>query len=103
WVVLTRDSARIFDRDGSPVERPVTLSGASGAMIDKGNHRHFMQKEIFEQPIVVAQTLGSYLRPLEARVALPDMTFDLADVRRITIVACGTSFYAGMVAKYWFE
>ena len=103
WVVLTRDSARIFDRDNNPVDRPVTLSGASGAMIDKGNHRHFMQKEIFEQPIVVAQTLGSYLRTLEAQVALPDMTFDLADVRRITIVACGTSFYAGMVAKYWFE
>ncbi|ODU22137.1 MAG: glutamine--fructose-6-phosphate aminotransferase [Sphingomonas sp. SCN 67-18] len=103
WVVLTRDSARIFDRDNNAVERPVTLSGASGAMIDKGNHRHFMQKEIFEQPIVVAQTLGSYLRTLEARVALPELSFDLAEVRRITIVACGTSFYAGMVAKYWFE
>src|SRR6185503_6515849 len=62
-----------------------------------------MQKEIFEQPLVVAQTLGSYLRPLEQKVALPDMEFSFADVPRITIVACGTSFYAGMVAKYWLE
>jgi glucosamine--fructose-6-phosphate aminotransferase (isomerizing) len=62
-----------------------------------------MQKEIFEQPIVVAQTLGSYLRPLEQKVALPDMDFSFADVPRITIVACGTSYYAGMVAKYWLE
>src|SRR3546814_5878871 len=72
-------------------------------MIDKGNHRHFMQKEIFEQPVVVAQTLQSYLRPLENQVALPDMDFDLANIRRVTIVACGTSYYAGLVAKYWFE
>src|SRR3546814_2981096 len=72
-------------------------------MIDKGNHRHFMQKEIFEQPVVVAQTLQSYLRPLENQVALPDMDFDLANIRRVTIVSCGTSYYAGLVAKYWFE
>jgi glucosamine--fructose-6-phosphate aminotransferase (isomerizing) len=103
WVVIDRDGARIFDRANQPVERPVTLSGVSGAMIDKGNHRHFMQKEIFEQPIVVAQTLRSYLRRMENRVALPDMEFDLAGIRRVTIVACGTSYYAGLVAKYWFE
>src|SRR3546814_20165269 len=72
-------------------------------MIDKGNHRHFMQKEIFEQPVVVAQTLQSYLRPLENQVALPDMDFDLANIRRVTIVACGTSYYAGLVAKYWLD
>src|SRR3546814_12672895 len=62
-----------------------------------------MQKEIFEQPTVVAQTLSSYIRPLEQTVALPQMDFDLSKIDRITIVACGTSFYAGMVAKYWFE
>src|SRR3546814_5362231 len=62
-----------------------------------------MQKEIFEQPTVVAQTLSSYIRPLEQTVALPQMDFDLSAIDRITIVACGTSFYAGMVAKYWFE
>jgi glutamine---fructose-6-phosphate transaminase (isomerizing) len=103
WVVITANGADIFDRDNNPVERPVTISGVSGAMIDKGNHRHFMQKEIYEQPVVVAQTLRSYLRRMENQVALPDMDFDLGGVRRITIVACGTSYYAGLVAKYWFE
>ena len=103
WVVITRDSAEIFDKDNNPVERPVTISGVSGAMIDKGNHRHFMQKEIFEQPVVVAQTLRSYLRRMENQIAMPDMDFDLGQVKRITIVACGTSFYAGLVAKYWIE
>jgi glutamine---fructose-6-phosphate transaminase (isomerizing) len=103
WAVVSREAVEIFDRDNQPVERPVTSSGVSGAMIDKGNHRHFMQKEIFEQPVVVAQTLQSYLRPLENQVALPDMDFDLGGIKRVTIVACGTSFYAGLVAKYWFE
>lgn len=103
WVVVTARGAEIFDRDNRPVERPVTISGVSGAMIDKGNHRHFMQKEIYEQPVVVAQTLRSYLRRMDNEVAMPDMDFDLGQVKRITIVACGTSFYAGLVAKYWFE
>ncbi|WP_088185441.1 glutamine--fructose-6-phosphate transaminase (isomerizing) [Sphingobium sp. Z007] len=103
WVVITADGAEIFDKDNQPVERPVTISGVSGAMIDKGNHRHFMQKEIYEQPVVVAQTLRSYLRRMENEIAMPDMDFDLGSVKRITIVACGTSYYAGLVAKYWFE
>jgi glutamine---fructose-6-phosphate transaminase (isomerizing) len=103
WVVITRDGAQIYDRDDTPVERPVTISGAIGAMIDKGNYRHFMQKEIFEQPVVVAQTLRSYLKRLDGEVALPIPEFDLGAIRRVTIVACGTSYYAGMVAKYWFE
>ncbi|NIJ37321.1 glucosamine--fructose-6-phosphate aminotransferase (isomerizing) [Sphingopyxis panaciterrae] len=103
WVVITRDGARIFDEDNNPVEREITTSGVSAATIEKGNYRHFMQKEIFEQPTVVAQTLSSYIRPLEQTVALPQMDFDLSKIDRITIVACGTSFYAGMVAKYWFE
>ncbi|MGE7206319.1 glutamine--fructose-6-phosphate transaminase (isomerizing) [Sphingomonas sp. NPDC019816] len=103
WVVCTREGAQVFDRDNNPVERPVTISGVTGALIDKGNHRHFMQKEIYEQPIVVAQTLRSYLQRLEGRIALPIPDFDLSGIKRVTIVACGTSFYAGMVAKYWFE
>ena len=85
------------------MEREIVESGASAARIEKGNYRHYMQKEIFEQPIVVAQTLQSYVRPFEGKVALPDFDFDLGSVNRVTIVACGTSFYAGMVAKYWFE
>lgn len=103
WVVITRDGAQIFDKDNAPVTREVVASGVSAAAVEKGPYRHFMQKEIFEQPTVVAQTLRSYIRPVEEQVALPQMDFDLSDVRRITIVACGTSFYAGMVAKYWIE
>ena len=104
WVVITRDGARIFDRNDQPVERPIVVSGAADLTISKGNHRHFMLKEIYEQPIVVAQTLRTYLRRLDGELApLPVEDFDLASVRRVTIVACGTSFYAGLVAKYWFE
>ena len=103
WVVVTREGAAIFDKDNDPVTREITISGVTAAAVEKGPYRHFMQKEIFEQPTVVAQTLQSYIRPVEQQVALPQMDFDLAGVKRITIVACGTSFYAGMVAKYWFE
>ena len=103
WVVVTRDGATIFDAENAQVEREITTSGASAAAVEKGNYRHFMQKEIFEQPTVVAQTLGSYLRQSDNSVALPKFDFDLSQIRRVTIVACGTSFYAGMVAKYWFE
>jgi glutamine---fructose-6-phosphate transaminase (isomerizing) len=103
WVVITRDGAEIFDAGNNPVTREITTSGVSAASIEKGNYRHYMQKEIFEQPTVVAQTLQSYIRPLEQQVALPQMDFDLSAIKRVTIVACGTSFYAGMVAKYWFE
>ena len=103
WVVITRDGARIFDLENNPVEREVVTSGASAAAVEKGNFRHFMQKEIFEQPTVVAQTLRSYVHQANNTVALPQMDFDLSAIKRVTIVACGTSFYAGMVAKYWFE
>lgn len=103
WVVITRDGAQIFDRENNPVERPITLSGVTGELVSKGNHRHYMLKEIYEQPIVVAQTLRAYLQRMEERVTLPIPDFDLSAIRRVTIVACGTSFYAGMVAKYWFE
>ena len=103
WVVITEHGAAIFDKDNVPVEREVAVSGASAAQVEKGNFHHFMQKEIFEQPVVVAQTLRSYVRQLERSVALPQIDFDLSAINRITIVACGTSYYAGMVAKYWFE
>ena len=103
WVVCTRDGAQVYDRDNHPVERPITISGITGELVSKGNHRHYMLKEIYEQPIVVAQTLRSYLQRMEERVTLPIPDFDLAAIKRVTIVACGTSYYAGMVAKYWFE
>ncbi|AJR26937.1 glutamine--fructose-6-phosphate transaminase (isomerizing) [Sphingobium sp. YBL2] len=103
WVVCTREEVRIFDQDNEPVERAVTLSGVDGELVSKGNHRHFMIKEIYEQPIVVAQTLRSYLRRIDETLTLPIPDFDLSGIKRVTIVACGTSFYAGMIAKYWFE
>ncbi|MEY5007595.1 MAG: hypothetical protein RL764_911 [Pseudomonadota bacterium] len=103
WVIITRDGAEIFDKDNQPVQRAITTSGVTAAAVEKGPYRHYMLKEIFEQPIVVAQTLQSYIRAVEEQVALPQMDFDLSEIKRITIVACGTSFYAGMVAKYWFE
>ncbi len=103
WAVVRREDIQIFDRDNRPVEREIVESGASSAPIEKGNYRHYMQKEIFEQPVVVADTLQSYVRAFEGQVALPDIDFDLAAVDRLTIVACGTSYYAGLVAKYWIE
>lgn len=103
WVVITQAGSTIYDSENNEVSREVTISGASVESIEKGNYNHFMQKEIFEQPTVVAQTLRSYLRPVEQQVALPQIDFDASAVNRITIVACGTSYYAAMVAKYWFE
>ncbi|EIZ78782.1 glucosamine--fructose-6-phosphate aminotransferase (isomerizing) [Novosphingobium sp. Rr 2-17] len=103
WVVITREGAQIYDAQNNPVVREIVASGASAVAIEKGNYRHFMQKEIFEQPTVVAQTLRSYLRQVDQTVALPQIDFDLSTIKRITIVACGTSYYAGMVAKYWIE
>jgi glucosamine--fructose-6-phosphate aminotransferase (isomerizing) len=103
WAVVHRDAIQIFDSQNQPVEREIVESGADSAPVEKGNYRHYMQKEIFEQPIVVAQTLQSYVRPFEGEVALPTGDLDLAGVNRVTIVACGTSYYAGLVAKYWIE
>src|SRR3546814_19701518 len=80
YPTLFRSKVSIYDRNDKPVDRPITVSGVTGALIDKGNHRHFMQKEIFEQPVVVAQTLGSYLRPLEEQVALPALPLDRKSV-----------------------
>jgi glutamine---fructose-6-phosphate transaminase (isomerizing) len=103
WVMVRRQSVRVFNAANEAVERTIVTSGVSAAMTEKGNHRHYMQKEIFEQPLVVAQTLQSYLKPLQGQVALPIPDFDFSGVTRVQIVACGTSYYAGMVASYWLE
>lgn len=103
WVIITKGGTEIFDAANNRVTRAIVHSGASAAAVEKGPYRHFMQKEIFEQPTVVAQTLRSYLRRIDQSVALPQFDFDLSSISRVTIVACGTSYYAGMVAKYWFE
>jgi glucosamine--fructose-6-phosphate aminotransferase (isomerizing) len=103
WAVLRRDGVEIFDALGQPVERRVSLTEVSGALIGKGNRRHFMEKEIFEQPEVVGYTLFRYYEPTSGTMALPEFPFDPATLPKLTIVAAGTSYYAGMVAKYWFE
>ncbi|MBN2972418.1 glutamine--fructose-6-phosphate transaminase (isomerizing) [Roseomonas aeriglobus] len=103
WAVLTRASIEIFDRDNQPVTRQIVASGVSPAAIEKGNHAHFMLKEIYEQPVVVAQTLQSYIRPVEQMVAMPQMDFDLGAIERVVIIACGTASYVGMIGKYWIE
>src|SRR5271170_4630710 len=104
WVVITRDKAEVHDAQGAVVQRAVLKSQAAVMHIDKGNHRHFMAKEIFEQPEVVGHTLANYIDMAAERVALPmPLPFDFAKLNRISIAACGTAYYAGMVAKYWFE
>jgi len=100
--VLEADGCTVY-QGGREVTREIRQSGISGAMIGKGNHRHFMLKEIYEQPGVVGDTLQSYLDPATRKVTLPAMPLDWSKVSRITITACGTACYAGMVAKYWFE
>ena len=102
WVVLTQDGAQVY-QGTQEVVREVRQSGISGAMIGKGNHRHFMLKEIHEQPAVIGDTLHSYLNPATRTVTLPALPVDWAKVSRLTMTACGTAFYACMVAKYWFE
>jgi glucosamine--fructose-6-phosphate aminotransferase (isomerizing) len=103
WAVLTRSGVDIRDASGKRVERPRIRSVASSLLVDKGNHRHFMAKEIYEQPEVISHTLASYLDFSEGRVRKLDLPVDFAKVSRLTISACGTAFYAGLVGKYWFE
>src|SRR6201998_1865702 len=104
WAVLTRDSNVIYDAQGATVHREVQKSGASSFLIDKANYRHFMAKEIHEQPEVVGHTLARYVDMATERVVLPrELPFDFRDIQRISITACGTASYAGFVGKYWFE
>jgi glucosamine--fructose-6-phosphate aminotransferase (isomerizing) len=103
WAVLTREGVAIRDRSGNAVQRPVARSLATALLVDKGNHRHFMAKEIHEQPEVVGHTLASTVDLSLSRVEPPKLPFDFANLNRLAISACGTAFYAGLVAKYWFE
>ena len=103
WAVVRRGGATVFDVAGDTVERAVLETGLSGALIGKGNYRHFMLKEIHEQPTVIGDTLHTVLNPATRSITMPAMSCDFAIVPRITISACGTAYYAGLVAKYWFE
>ncbi|WP_454018522.1 glutamine--fructose-6-phosphate transaminase (isomerizing) [Azospirillum sp. Marseille-Q6669] len=103
WVELTRTAAVIHDATDAVVERPVKTTALSGALIGKDGYRHYMLKEIYEQPQVIGDTLNAYINPETGRVTLPETSFDIAKATKLTIVACGTAYYAGVVAKYWFE
>jgi len=103
WAEITGEGAIIHDSGGAVVERAIKETAASGALMGKGNYRHFMLKEINEQPAVVGETLKAFFNPAAREVHLPDLPFDLAELPKVTVVACGTSYHAGMVAKYWFE
>jgi glucosamine--fructose-6-phosphate aminotransferase (isomerizing) len=103
WAVLRRGKAQIFSLDGRPVERPAIKSVASSLLVDKGNFRHFMAKEIHEQPEVIGHTLANYLDFASGTVTLPDLGVDPAKLDRVAISACGTAYFAGLVGKYWLE
>jgi glucosamine--fructose-6-phosphate aminotransferase (isomerizing) len=104
WVVLTRSGATIYDKNNAITHRVAVKHIAATSLIDKANYRHFMAKEIHEQPEVVGHTLARYVDMTNERVALPkELPFDFRDIQRISITACGTASYAGFVAKYWFE
>jgi glucosamine--fructose-6-phosphate aminotransferase (isomerizing) len=104
WVVLTRSGATIYDKNNAAVHRDAIKHSAATSLVDKANYRHFMAKEIHEQPEVVGHTLARYVDMATERVTLPaQLPFDFRDIQRISITACGTASYAGYVAKYWFE
>ncbi|PLK71168.1 glutamine--fructose-6-phosphate transaminase (isomerizing) [Rhizobium sp. TH135] len=103
WAVIGKQGAHIFDIDGNPVDRPVQISSASAYMIDKGNHRHFMEKEIYEQPEVISHALSHYVDFANHTVRGAANEIDFANLRGLAISACGTAYLAGLVGKYWFE
>ncbi|HWB44500.1 MAG TPA: glutamine--fructose-6-phosphate transaminase (isomerizing) [Hyphomicrobiaceae bacterium] len=103
WAVLTRKGATIYDQSGKKAKRPRTPAVASSLLVDKGNHRHFMAKEIHEQPEVISHTIANYIDLARGRVDLPDLGIDPAAINRISISACGTAYYAGLIGRYWLE
>lgn len=103
WAVLTPNSVKILDANDHEVSRDITESRYNGASVGKDNYRHYMEKEIHEQPGVVGETIKMFINPVDLALHLPSLPFDLAKFERIQLIACGTSFYAANVAKYWLE
>ena len=103
FAVVQNDSAEIFDYSGNPVSRPRQISQASAYVVDKGNHRHFMEKEIYEQPEVISHALSHYVDLADHTVRPADLAIDFKVLRGLAISACGTAYLAGLVGKYWFE
>ena len=102
YVAIDHDQALVFDAQGRPVTRAVVVVSASAAMVEKGNYRHFMEKEIHEQPDAVQHTLSAYLDPVAGKASAPG-GFDFAAIPRLQILACGTAYLSGFIAKYLFE
>ncbi|TDI65896.1 MAG: glutamine--fructose-6-phosphate transaminase (isomerizing) [Alphaproteobacteria bacterium] len=102
-VELTRDGAAIFDHTGALVERPIRETATIGDAIGKGNFSHYMLKEIYEQPTVIGDTLASFVNPASLEVSLPDLPVDFAALPRLQLLACGSSWHAALIARYWFE
>lgn len=104
WVVLNRKGATFYDKNNRQVERRAQRVAAGAFLVEKGNHRHFMAKEIYEQPEVVGHTLTQYLDMVAGKIRLPfEAKFDWKTLSRLSVSACGTAYYAGLTAKYWFE
>ena len=103
WAVITSKSIAIFDEAGKPVERARQKSVGTAFLVDKGNHRHFMEKEIHEQPEVIAHTLANYIDFSTGSAKALNAKIDFAKINRLAISACGTAYYAGLISKYWFE
>ncbi|MGE3305157.1 MAG: glutamine--fructose-6-phosphate transaminase (isomerizing) [Rhizobiaceae bacterium] len=103
WTVVRRNNVQIFDMAGEPVQRQRQQSIATAFLVDKGNHRHFMEKEIHEQPEVISHTLANYLDFVSGGVKDFAVPFDFAKVDRLAVSACGTAYLAGLVGKYWLE
>jgi glucosamine--fructose-6-phosphate aminotransferase (isomerizing) len=103
WAVITRDASKSMIHSGTLVERSKPEVAGAAYVVDKGNHRHFMEKEIHEQPEVVSHTLSHYIDFAEGRVRLDSAQLDFANLDRLAMSACGTAYYAGLIGKYWFE
>ena len=103
WVVVTGEDARFFDGHDAPVSRTVVQTAVSGAVVGKGNYRHFMEKELHEHPAVLGDTLRQYLDPRTLEVRLPRLPFDPSRLPRVTLSACGSAFLAAHVGRYWIE
>ena len=103
WTIINQDSLTIYNSKNVQVERPVSLTEVSGALIGKGKYRHFMDKEIHEQPEVIGYTLSAFYDPNSNYMKIPEVAFNPGLLPKLTIVAAGTSYYAGMIAKYWLE
>ena len=104
WAVLSRAGVEVRDESGAPLERPVNSVSVTNLLVERGSHRHFMAKEIHEQPEVIGHTLAHYVDFAAGKCSLPaDVDIDFAGLDRLSITACGTAFFASLIGKYWFE